>query len=293
MKFATLATKNTGYFEAMMESAERNSISVDVLGMGEEWYGYKMKVDKLSEYAKMQDPEEVVCFFDAYDVIFCNRSNEYERKYLESGKDIIIGCHERPGYVMDYLMDSVYHYSDNKNFPDAKYKYLCSGTMIGKAKWITKAIKNYSEKYLEDQVFWHDMYLNLKSPKIELDVENEFFYTSCPPNTIYRFINNSTDYKDIEMNGGIVKNTHTGSKPMLVHGPGDSDMSQIIRGLELKKDQDPNHGKRLWDKIKTYSKNDNKGPSVVFASLFMIMAFLIYHRKYGLFFIILMLLLFV
>ena len=294
MKFVTVATNNTGYYNTMLDSAEKNDIKVDVLGMGEKWYGYSMKIYKLKEYINSQKEEELVCFFDAYDVIFCNNSKNIEDTFLKLNKDIVIGCHEKPGVLINYFMKGIYNYKE-KIESKSKYKYLCSGTIIGKAKNIKLILNNYKDykNYKDDQVFWYDMYTKSNNPEIVMDCNNDLFYTSCPPKNIYNFILNKGEYNELEIKDGKVLNTYTNTKPSMIHFPGDSNMNDIIKQLNLKSDNDPEHQKRLVKKVKTYSSGLKLKQIILPFIILLLLCLSIYKRYFMVFIIIIVFLLFI
>lgn len=290
MKFVTLATNSTGYFKTMIASANNNNIDVDVLGMGEKWYGYSMKINKLNDYIKNLKDDEIVCFFDAYDVIFCDNSKNIEEKYINSKKDILIGCHEKPGIIINHFMKSIYNYNE-KNKTNSKYKYLCSGTIIGRVKYIKNILNIFNNNYVDDQVFWYDMYL--KNENIFMDHNNDMFYTCCPPKNIYNFINNKADYSDLKIQNNKVTNTYTNTSPSMIHFPGDSDMKNVIKELNLKIVDDPEHHKRLVKKTETYASNFSFNQIILPLVILIFLVILLYKKYFLMFIFFIILLLFI
>lgn len=281
MKFATVATHNSGYMDQMLESSKKYNIDVDLIAYGKKWEGYHMKIKELQKYLENIDDDEIVCFFDAYDVLFCGSQEKLKTSFLTMEKDnnIIIGCHERPGVIIDYYMKNIYDYDLTDEIP-TKYKYLCSGTIMSRAKWMKKALSYHTDDFVDDQVYWYYLYHEKKDLKIRLDYENKLFYTSSPPKNIINFMLNRGDSSDIVIKNGRVLNKVTNSIPSLIHSPGDIDMSHIHKefGLQLSKG---NHNSRLYKKFGTYAKGLKV--SIFFISILVILtiSYLTYRNIYA------------
>ena len=86
----TVATESTSGFLRYMRSAKKNQLSVKVLGMGEEWKGgdmtnsvgggQKVLMMRQALESYKDDPEMMILFTDAYDVLFnANRQQIVEQ----------------------------------------------------------------------------------------------------------------------------------------------------------------------------------------------------------------------
>ena len=69
VRLVTVATHSQFYFPWLLESCKRYNTKIEVLGWGEKWKGFTWRFSLMIEYLKSLDPEEIVCFIDAYDVI--------------------------------------------------------------------------------------------------------------------------------------------------------------------------------------------------------------------------------
>ena len=75
IKVITACTDEKFYFPHLKKTCEANGGDFVVLGMGEKWGGYIWKFNKMIDYLKELEKNEIVCFVDGYDVI-CVRNLE-------------------------------------------------------------------------------------------------------------------------------------------------------------------------------------------------------------------------
>ena len=265
----------------MLESADKFDINVDLIAYGKKWEGYDMKINELYNYLKTLNENDIVCFFDAYDVLFCNSQEKLKSMFLELEEDhnIIIGCHEPPGRVIDYYMNNIYNYDYSSKIP-TKYKYLCSGTIIGRAKYLKQALELHDTKYADDQVFWNYLYREHEELKIELDYKNKLFFTSSPPKNIINFVTNYSNNDDLEFNGKNIINKYTNTTPVLIHSPGDADMSEFHEYLNLSESKG-DHGSRLVKKFNNYSKNLSLSALAISFLIIFLTFYILYRNIYA------------
>ena len=69
MHIVTVANKNDGYLNYLIESCKRNGGELEVLGWNQEWKGFMWKISLMIEYLNGLDDDDIVCFVDGYDVI--------------------------------------------------------------------------------------------------------------------------------------------------------------------------------------------------------------------------------
>ena len=82
----TVATSSELYFPYLVDSCKKNGIPLTVLGYGEKWTGFCFKFDKMIQYLKKLDPNDVVCFIDGYDVICVRNLREMTDVFLQLKK---------------------------------------------------------------------------------------------------------------------------------------------------------------------------------------------------------------
>lgn len=98
MKLLTYATKDAGYYKALLASAAKAGFDVQVLGMGQEWRGFLQRSTALIERLRTLDDEEIVAVVDAYDVLVLGSAKECEAKYRALGtRAVLMGAyHSNP-----------------------------------------------------------------------------------------------------------------------------------------------------------------------------------------------------
>lgn len=80
MKIVMLATHSTESLDNMIASLERARIHPVKLGWGEQWKGWKWRLEKYLEYCNLitkEDPEEILVFVDAFDVLCVRKDVNY------------------------------------------------------------------------------------------------------------------------------------------------------------------------------------------------------------------------
>jgi hypothetical protein len=165
MKLVTVATHIDGYMPWLKKSCDRYKTTLYTLGLGEEWQGYNWKFLKMKEFLKSVDPNEIICFMDAYDVILLRDPSSLEEDFLSfcklTGKKIIVGCDKPKPMYMKVLAYATFGKCDDE--------MLNSGTYIGKASDLLYMINEMSrisndDPSVDDQVLlkdWCSMNTNL------------------------------------------------------------------------------------------------------------------------------------
>jgi hypothetical protein len=258
MKLVTVATHIDGYMPWLVESSKRYNIDLVVLGLGEKWEGYNWKFLKMKEFLKSSDPEEVICFIDAYDVIVLRDLSPMKKDFLEfceiTGKKIVVGCDQpKPLY-----MKTLAYFTFGKCDGDM----LNSGSYIGKAgdllNMITEmqTIANNNPK-VDDQVLLKD-WCNFNTESVYIDCENTFFLVTGDP------------YFELELDNK--------KNPYILHAPGNTYINNIIEdlGYTMSDDQkdyiDEYHQKAIAKKVKYYSSFP------IYKIVFLIVIFVILYR---------------
>lgn len=80
MKIVMLATHSTESLDNMIASVERARIHPVKLGWGEQWKGWKWRLEKYLEYCNIitkEDPNEILVFVDAFDVLCVRKDVNY------------------------------------------------------------------------------------------------------------------------------------------------------------------------------------------------------------------------
>lgn len=198
IKVLTVATQETEGLKSLRKSALNQGMDLTVLGLGETWKGFGMKVILTYEYLKALQGYTHFIFVDAYDTIFLHPITDYEG-------GIIFSCekHKWPD------ADAPYPESD-KVWP-----YLNSGSYIAPIKEYLKLIEAFPINYADDdQRYFTNLYLNGNS--IQLD-------TSCKIFQSYAF----NTPEDFTLTHNSLINNITKTEPAVIHFNGKCSEAKI------------------------------------------------------------------
>ena len=221
VRLVTVATHSQFYFPWLLESCKRYNTKIDVLGWGEKWKGFTWRFKLMIEYLKSLDPEEIVCFIDAYDVILLRPLEE-----IVSFFNDIIRMTNKKIVMSQEVIDPDYSDFFNKiYFGKCKNSFICAGTYMGKAsdilKVLTDAYKNQKDSN-DDQVILTE-YCNEHPDVFYIDTDSLFFLVIGPRSK------DITKNKNIEFTNNSL--AYLNSKPFFFHGPGNRKMEDLIKEL--------------------------------------------------------------
>ena len=229
MKVITVATHPDRYYESLLDSAKKNDIDITVLGMGEKWQGFGWKFTKMIEYLEKVNKNEIVMFIDAYDVIFLDNVKKIEEKFLEIKKKnnfkILIG--------VDLIPNNRFHrYAYKKIFSSNNPNNINSGVYIGYAKDIYSVLSNIKKNNDLNNMDDQKMFIN------EHNKDSSIFYFDKNNEIILNIFGNFLDGKpdfnrfnfDLIENKNSVKlfNKKNNTYPMILHGPGNANLDDVI-----------------------------------------------------------------
>ena len=238
MKFATVVTNPGGYLETLEESCKRNNIKLDKIGWGMEWRGWRWRTEKLLEYLKECDPDEVVCFFDGYDVIVLGGEDEIMSKFRSMNCDILLSTEQKSHYV--YRFASWY-----QNGGKCDKKYLNGGCYMGNAKSLIKLLDRsiwyYNQGYNDDQEILTKIcksgFSEIDNVVVKYDYSKIYYNHLCDTEHLIGIITayifgNDVFCKDLVIDNGriIVDKKY---RPSIVHFPGKFNINSRLEMLKL------------------------------------------------------------
>lgn len=196
-------------------SSRLHGIDVVNLGTNVEWKGTDMvgpgggmKVNLLRKYLGAIDPNDVVLFTDAFDVFYADDLETIHERFLHMDADVIFSA-ESTCWPDASLADQ---------FPatETPYKYLNSGTFIGRANTLLSII-NTSDiaDDDDDQLFYQKVFLEGKY-NIKLDYECYIFQTHEPQTAKL---------------GEQLNNPITQTCPCIYHGNGGDEAKAVFDNL--------------------------------------------------------------
>jgi hypothetical protein len=237
----TIATNSELYFPYLVDSCKKNGIPLTVLGYGEKWTGFTFRFDKMIQYLKKLDPNDVVCFIDGYDVICVRNLNEMTDVFLQLKKKnnckIVIA---ENNIIMNNLYNVVLYITVKTSFDKCKNKLINAGSYIGQVKDILYVLEQIytGDNTLDDQKILVK-YCKSNPNDIYIDLKNELFLT------IDRPFDSIHPYLTVKNN----KIYYNNNRPFFIHGNGHTYLDSTLDLIGYK-NVNINH--------KLYYKNKNK-----------------------------------
>jgi len=251
VKLVSVATHSDGYLPWLLKSCERYNVKLDILGWNQKWQGFVWRFSLMINYLKSLDPNELVCFIDAYDVILLRPLNEIEEYYNDivklTGKKIIIGTENAHNAYIKRMSEFI--------FDKCKNIQINAGTYLGRAKDLLDVLNNMNDKNKpsdDDQVVYTD-YCNKHPDVFYIDHDKIFFLT------VEDTFNDVMQNFDIKIENQTVK--YMESRPFFIHGNGNTILDSLIEKLgykitaEDKNKVNGSHSKIIVNKVKYYVKH--------------------------------------
>ena len=216
LHYITVSTKDTPELQRLIKSAKKYNLTIDVLGLelnrnngGHKQplndnlkggkFGIKLRYPK--EYLKDKNPDDILLFTDAWDVVVANNPNSLLEKYKKFNKDIVFSAENA-------LWPDDSRESNYKNSKDEPFPYINSGGYIGKVGVIRDLLNNYNGEDIDDQRFWTDIYFKNRD-KIVLDTKAEIFLSM-----------HAINHEDLLFDNNVFTYKETGTQPIIAHGNG-------------------------------------------------------------------------
>lgn len=208
----TIATNSELYFPYLVDSCKKNGIPLTVLGYGEKWSGFSFKFDKMIQYLKKLDPNDVVCFIDGYDVICVRDLREMTNVFLQLKKKNNCKIVIAENKIINNNLYNLYNYINVKiTFDKCKNKLINSGSYIGYVKDVLYVLEHvYTGDNSSDDQKILVKYCKTNPNDIYIDLKNELFLT------IDRPFDSIHPYLTVKNN----KIYYNNNRPFFIHGNG-------------------------------------------------------------------------
>lgn len=208
-------------------SAEGHGFFPVVLGLGVEanWaWGLDALIDRLRDYVFTQTEEDdIILFFDAFDVVFVAGRDEMVDRYLE--------MEARMGIELVYSAEEECSYAERKaEFKNTStpYRYLNSGVYMGRSRRFRDLLKDPLAGNVVDKAGkkirlqnWHIQYYLDNQDSVMLDSGCELVTFASGVDNLYISSLRPTG-TNLVLEGDRIRNTLTGTFPSVIHfaGPG-------------------------------------------------------------------------
>jgi len=233
--FVTVCS-NLAKVQYLIQSAKQFDIKLTIL-LSNNWIGFESKIFGILEHIQSIPEDELICFIDAYDVLFTSDTDSILSTFLNLNCDILFSSE-----LICYPNNNLESY--NKIYKNCKcltnYIYLNSGGFIGYKKDVMKMLTWKTREEISnickvggDQNYFTQYFFYIKSysSRIILDIEQKLFQSMCALDYFETFeVLNTTN------NNKRIHNKVLNQFPSIIHFNGFGDM-------EIKKAINKNTGK--------------------------------------------------
>lgn len=224
----------------LYDSANQHNIVVKNLGKGVDWNdpmtgrGGGKKLKLIKNYINTIDEYDVVLFTDSYDVIYADDIESIFDKYL--------GFNTRVLFSAESVCWPNAAWADRFPETDHAYRYLNSGTFIGRVKELRAILEDYDEElHDDDQEYIQEQFL---SGKFDIKLDTEAYLFQCHEPKI-----------QIADNGQLY-NPVTNCCPSIYHGNGGEYAAETLQNVyETQVPQTPMLYLPVYDKIDHIEKD--------------------------------------
>jgi hypothetical protein len=248
MKILTIATKNEGYLDLLIHTAERFGYELKLLGWGMPWKGLAWKLELyVSELEKIDGDEPVVCV-DGYDVIVCGSSEEMKTKFLSMNFPLIFSGQRyfpKQKFIQslaDKLMSNDKKKIFAKTADPIDYSRPCTGLLAGYAGNLLLLFRELihiegKEKIGNDQILLN-IYYQQNPASIEIDYHCDLFQNLWrTEGGLFGKFYIENKMSDIEVikkeNEYRIRNKYFDTEPCFLHAPFNLDIRSVLTQLNL------------------------------------------------------------
>lgn len=245
MKLLTYATKDAGYYAALLTSARKAGLDVHVLGFGHEWRGFLQRSTALLEHLHTLDDDEVVAVVDAYDVLVLGSAKECDAKYRALGtRAVLMGA-----YHSNAITRSLFGDSDNG---DHFYDNISMGCYMGYVASVRTLLSKFCSRVncgtdlkRNDQRLMTDFYIkecrDCILPDHQCDVFYEIDFTEGVLGGYLQTMMSGTQ-RERPLSSNLYKwdpvakritVARTQGVPVFLHGNGNANLDAFVRELRL------------------------------------------------------------
>jgi hypothetical protein len=216
MKFVTVASAHKPELRYLLDSCDHFGIQMDLVGMGRPFLGNGTKIVYLREYFERLDPQEIVCFTDAYDSFFVKSVDTLEADFKARNQPFVLTAEDNFYFRLTSLKMAAMNRIIRWKYPKsgsryAPYRFLNSGGFIGYAGHILRVLNQFDidKTTYSDQPWFHMHFVN-HPEDMALDYNHDFF-------AIYGKYATKSSFA---VNNDHLVNNQTGSSPYIFHFPG-------------------------------------------------------------------------
>lgn len=198
----------------LLETALHYNTPIELMGIGYNYRFLKDKIYILQQHIQDFDDDQLITCIDAFDTLINFNTDNLEEIFNSFNTEIVISSEQ----IFTYQWG---HYKDKFDQIDSPYKYVNSGTIIGKVKHIKNMIKeilSYPEletTKIDQGLVGIWVYKNMDNPsKVKLDIKCKITWVVCGEWHLL---------KEIAKNSNIIHHPNLDHIPPIIHVPGSQD----------------------------------------------------------------------
>ncbi|WP_444934910.1 glycosyltransferase domain-containing protein [Microbulbifer sp. EKSA008] len=203
---ATIATHSERMLPVLLESANRNGVSLSILGHNYPWKDFSSKIDILMPFFRSLPEEDIVCYLDGFDSLILPSIKHLEKKFLTFGKEII--------FSNDYEHSGIQGFFERKFFPSECV--FSTGVFIGRniaLQNLFQAARNMYPNYSDDQKILRHYYAHQNCTQIGIDGESQLFFNFDAANPSFNLLSQVSKIHNEEIY------LHNGETPSIISFP--------------------------------------------------------------------------
>ncbi len=214
--FITYATHSERLFDLLLESATRNNIKLNVIGMGDKWIGWKKRAEYILNHLENLDDNMIVCHIDGFDSIILSNAEEIYNKFINyyNNKKVVFSSDDSANFLVKYFK--------LKKFNLCRNHFISAGLYIGYNYYIQHLLKMFiNSDHTDDQRFFTLLCDDPNMSDIGIDSDNILFYN-------YQYFDTSNlNYYNNRL---YFKN----SDPCIISAPGNINITNILSNFNYK-----------------------------------------------------------
>jgi hypothetical protein len=163
---------NTGFINFKNSFNKFEGWELNIIGKNIQWKGWITRMTQYRDYAKNSDPNELLVFLDAFDVVCIKNSNDFKKKFEQMNRKYIFGCEDICNIIATCKRPKKWQKINNI------YDFFVNGgCVIARAKDIIYlwdwCIKN---KHIDDDQIALGYFMDEHPYDVMLDTKNIFVY---------------------------------------------------------------------------------------------------------------------
>ena len=224
LKIVTVATHSERYFPLLVQSCEKFGLELVVLGWNSKWTGFTYKFDLMREFLAHEEPDTIIVFVDAYDVVMLQPATVILDAFARSGANILV--------AKDWNLMWYHEYAARFGFGMCQRTRLNSGTYMGRASNLIKMFdlmcgqnSGCKDHKMDDQVMITD-YCNRYPDMVKVDTDLQLFIAvSSEKNSVLDMdkANLSIQNKQLIYDQQV--------KPCIIHVPFNTRIDEMLESL--------------------------------------------------------------